>query len=374
MNAQEKFYNPLGLYVHVPFCAIPCDYCAFYKVRPTRELMDRYVSALLKEIDAIEDNRAFDTIYFGGGTPGILPPPMIDTITDAIHKKLKKDPIEWTIELAPNTVSAEKLRHWKQAGVNRISMGVQSFQEKTLKALGRRQIPVQIFRAYDEIRNAGFTNIGLDLIFSAPGQTIQQLQADLEQAMQLQPEHISTYCLTYEGKTPLTEQYGDGANEEQDSDFYEYICDNLSKQGYQQYEISNFAKPGYESQHNLHTWQMAEWIGVGPAASSQYRGKRYTNIASLARWVEGIEKKQPQQTDTIFLNEKILAVDRLIFGLRMNTGVDLANHPYRETIVNYVKLPQVRDFFILQEDNLKLTDRGRLLCDALSRELFNLLD
>jgi oxygen-independent coproporphyrinogen-3 oxidase len=374
MNRQDKVYIPLGLYVHVPFCAAKCDYCAFYKEPPSRQNLERYLHALLREIQSIQDERAFHTIYFGGGTPGILPPQAIDQIAATLHVKMHKMPLEWTVEIAPNTVSTEKLRHWKAAGANRISMGVQSFDEATLRALGRKQTSKQILYAYDCIRSAGFTNVGIDLIFSAPGQTEKQLLDDLSLAVALCPEHISTYCLSYEDDTVLKNKLGDGAEENRDHDFYEIVCKFLETHGYGQYEISNFCKAGYASLHNRNTWLMHEWIGVGPSASSQYRGLRYTNIASLDRWAMGIENGIPERTDVVKLNKKILAIDEIIFGLRMNAGVDLGKNPYHKRLAAFFQDLCDGALLIREDSRIRLTQRGRLLCDAIAKEIFNALE
>jgi oxygen-independent coproporphyrinogen-3 oxidase len=325
------------------------------------------------ELCTIDDRRAFDTIYFGGGTPGILSPTAVSQIGEMIHKKLKQYPREWTVEIAPNTASREKLRAWRSVGANRLSMGIQSFDESLLRALGRRQSPEQIFRTYEWSRRIGFQNIGLDLIFAIPGQTAAQLIADLSRAISLAPEHISTYCLTYEEGTPLTHRMGDGSEEDRDHDFYEIICDFLGSHGYGQYEISNFCRPGYASIHNRNTWLMQEWIGIGPSASSQYSGMRRSNLASLEGWANGIESKRPIYGDVVKLNEELLAIDEIIFGLRMNEGIDMARNPHRERLSSFFQRLQAEKLLIHERSNVRLTRRGRLVCDAIAWEIFNIL-
>ncbi|MDR1590949.1 MAG: radical SAM family heme chaperone HemW [Puniceicoccales bacterium] len=374
MNRQEKVYIPLGLYVHVPFCAAKCDYCAFYKEPPSRQNLECYLHALLLEIQFIHDERAFDTIYFGGGTPGILSPKVIDQIATTLHSKIHKMPLEWTLEIAPSTVNMEKLQHWKAAGVNRISMGIQSFNGVMLRTLGRKQTLQQIFHAYELVRSTGFTNVGIDLIFSAPGQTNNQLLDDLSTAIALSPEHISTYCLSYEDGTVLKNRLGDGAEENRDHDFYEIVCEFLETHGYQQYEISNFCKNGYASVHNRNTWLMHEWIGIGPSASSQYGELRYTNVASLDRWATGIENGIPERTDVVKLNKQMLAIDEIIFGLRMNDGVDLEKNPHHERLAEFFHDLYNEALLIREDSRVRLTQRGRLLCDAIAKEIFNALE
>ena len=334
-------------------------------------LLERYIDTLCTEIRQIQDTRCFDTIYFGGGTPGILLPMYIDRIAEEIRNVSAIAPKEWTVEIAPNTVSREKLAHWKSAGVNRISMGVQSFNESTLRTLGRKQTAREIFSAYQLVRESGFENIGLDLIFGAPGQTETQLIDDLEQAVALDPEHISTYCLTYEEDTPLTVNLGDRSDECRDGNFYEIICEFLAHHGYEHYEISNFSKPGRASLHNLNTWRMCDWVGVGPSASSQYNGKRYTNVANLQRWAEGITNGAPDVQDEKILDRSVLDVDKIIFGLRMSEGVNLGDNLYKDTALRFAK--EWSEFFLISGDRIKLTPRGQLICDAIVRELFNII-
>lgn len=372
MSPQEKVSKALGLYIHVPFCAKPCDYCAFYKKLPTKQNIAQYINCLLKELDSIEDERAFDTIYFGGGTPGILAPREIERLADAIAKKLYKIPIEWTVELAPSTVNAKNLNAWKAAGVSRISMGVQSFQPETLKSLGRHQTVQQIFSAYHLLREHSWTNVGIDLIFSAPGQTLFSLEKDLQTAIDLQPEHISTYCLSYESGTNLTRSNGDLSDDNKDSDFYEFICQFLEENGYQQYEISNFSLHGkFPSIHNINTWKMQEWIGLGPSASSQYHDQRYTNVNNLEQWVHGMYNDCPVRYDIVNLSPDMLALDEILFGLRMNQGINLCENPLHRSLLPLIGTFVDDDLALYDNGSLTLTLKGRLLCDAIESEIFN---
>jgi oxygen-independent coproporphyrinogen-3 oxidase len=309
----------------------------------------------------------------GGGNPGILTPIYIERIAENIHKKLNKQPEEWTVELSPNIISKDKLHAWKSVGVNRLSLGIQSFDERMLSVLGRKQTAQQIFRAYEWIRAIGFQNVGFDLIFSIPNQTIAQVVVDLSTAIELAPEHISTYCLTYEDGTPLTHRIGDASEEGRDHDFYEIVCQFLGSHGYEQYEISNFCKAGYYSRHNRNTWLMGEWIGVGPSASSQYCGKRYTNIASLGSWADGIGREDPVYTDVVELDGEMLATDKIIFGLRMNEGIDMGDHPEAEQLASFFYYLQNELLLIQEGSRIRLTEKGRLVCDAIAKEIFNIL-
>ncbi|MDR2201069.1 MAG: radical SAM family heme chaperone HemW [Puniceicoccales bacterium] len=374
MNSQEKLYMPLGLYVHVPFCASHCDYCAFYKERPTPTSLKHYTHCLGLEIQNIDDRRAFRTVYIGGGTPGILGVEHIRRIGEQIHAKLHHKPVEWTVELSPSTVNEEKLEAWRSLGVNRISMGVQSFSERTLNLLGRKQKPQQVFRAYELIRKMGFKNVGLDLIFSVPGQTVEQFIDDLSTAISLQPEHLSTYCLTYEEGTRLTLRQGDGSDEDRDCDFYEKAHDFLESHGYTQYEISNYCRPGFASLHNRNTWLMADWIGVGPSASSQYGRHRYKNAPSLLQWVDAMENRRTVHRDITSLDDYSLATDQIIFGLRMNEGIDLTHNPHKVKLTSFFQELEAETLLIFNDQNIRLTAKGRLLCDAIAGEILAILE
>lgn len=371
MKSQVKDNKFLGLYLHVPFCATPCEYCAFYKERPTKELINLYVDTVVKEILMIEDERCFNTIYFGGGTPGILQPQHFEKIVNAIHQVSNYIPDEWTVELAPVTVKKSLLHSLKIIGVNRISVGIQSFLPKTLAALGRKQTPEQSFMAFQLLRDAGFVNIGLDLIFSAPNQTESEILYDLETAVNLSPEHISTYCLTYEQNTILNKKYTNGSDETLDSKYYQLVCEFLKSNKYVQYEISNFSRYGqFASIHNMNTWKMQEWIGVGPSASSQYKNRRYTNVNSLLQWINGINSKRFNRYDEMDLSKADIELDEILFGIRMNAGVNIKNNIHIANITNLLHELQCNGLIKFDNYNLSLTPKGRLLCDAIENEIF----
>jgi len=198
MTAQDQVLQKttLGVYTHVPFCASTCDFCAFYQKQPNREEIKRYLQGIQTESDLFLKNIPVDTIFWGGGTPGLLMPKDLDALGQSILKNITNRPTEWTIEMAPSTVKPEKLKVLKDLGVTRISMGVQSFNAKTLEGLGRLHSPKQVYKAWDYIQEAGFQNTNLDLIFAIPGQSITEWLTDLNEAIRLSPAHISTYCLT----------------------------------------------------------------------------------------------------------------------------------------------------------------------------------
>lgn len=366
---------PLGLYLHVPFCATSCSFCAFYQKPPHRAQLDLYLTAILQEIESLTPPRPIDTIFWGGGTPGLLPPDDLLKIGEALLQKTPA-PFEWSVEMAPSVVKKEKLQALKSLGVNRLSMGVQSFKPEILESLGRRQSAKQIYAAYDLMRQEGFTNINLDLMFALPGQTFESWTEDLHETFALQPEHISTYCLTLEEDTALYKRFLQGSvkarTPEEEREYYLKTWELLEQNGYAQYEISNFSKNNHRCEHNCHTWQMEEWIGVGPSAASQYQGKRYTNTPSLELWSKGILSQKPLYSHEEILEEETLATDALIFGLRMNEGVDLERIATRFPILN--QLPDLHEKLQdLQQEGLmkshqtiyKLTQDGRLVVDAI---------
>jgi oxygen-independent coproporphyrinogen-3 oxidase len=377
---------PLGLYVHVPFCSHRCDYCAFYQKVPRRSDIDLYLRSLENSLKALEPTRAFDTIYWGGGTPGILMARDIFSIGKWIQDLPHYcPPSEWTVELAPHTIKAERLMALKEIGVTRISMGVQSFSEKTLRKLGRRQDPTRIAMAYDMLREYEFHNIGLDMMFAIPGQTLAEWQDDLTKAIRLNPEHISTYNLTLEGDSKMNLSKNFNATEaslERERAFYLSTVEVLASAGYRQYEVSNFCRPGWESQHNLHTWQMAEWIGIGPSASSQYGRRRYTQYPSLRRWAQALQDEKPSFILEKILNDKILFEDSCIFGLRMQNGIDLQAlcECYPSIDDDHTALLEIFFRKLIHSGYMqheapscyRLTSEGILRCDAIGAEILAL--
>lgn len=360
-----------ALYLHVPFCASSCDFCSFYQEQPKRGEIDRYLAAIEREMELHPPGRV-ETAFWGGGTPGLLPADDLRRLGHAMTKAAGK-PGEWTVELAPSSVRADKLAALKEIGVTRVSMGVQSFDDATLDALGRRHSPKQIMEAWELIETAGFASRNLDLIFAIPGQDEKRWTDDLARAMELNPDHLSTYCLTFEEDTAMFVKLSQGKvkiDRELEAFLYRRTWETLEAGGYSQYETSNFARPGHACRHNLITWEMGSWIGYGPSASSQWGHVRWTNPANLDQWIKGIEAGQPVREQAKALSARDLLCDALVFGLRLNEGVDLFALAERfETPV-----PQgVRDLFAdLVEENLmelagtrfRLNGEGRLRADA----------
>jgi oxygen-independent coproporphyrinogen III oxidase len=295
-----------------------------------------------------------------------------------VRQRCTGSPIEWTVEMAPASVTEARLQALKDIGVTRISMGVQSFQPALLEGLGRQHSLEQIYRAYERVRQADFKSVNLDLMFALPGQTEIEWEADVAEAVALAPDHLSTYCLTFEEDTALWVKLSEGRvklNPENEAQLYESTWARLAEAGYQQYEVANFARPGHACQHNLNTWRMHEWIGLGPSAASQHGGWRGGNVANLGQWLSGLEQRARMTEDRLALTPAQLAEDALIFGLRMNAGVDLdrwrslaPNAPWHEVDSRIQHL--LNDGLAnLDGSRLRLTDRGRLLADAVGLEM-----
>ena len=382
VQAKAQKDLSLGVYVHVPFCASTCGFCAFYQETPLRADLLKFLQTIRQEFQMAAPIRPVDTAFWGGGTPGVLPAKDLEALGRSQIEILGAPSTEWTIELAPSTVKPDKLQVLRDLGFNRISLGVQSFDDQMLERLERRQSAKMALDAYDIVRNAGFGNVNIDLMFSVPGQTEAQWLQDLEKVRELAPEHVSTYCLTFEEDTSLYTKLSQGKiqrDSEQEAALYEMTWETLDAMGLHQYEISNFSRPGYECLQNLNTWRMQEWLGFGPSASSQFQGRRFTNDANLKTWASGIEKKTAAYMDESNLTSQELAIDSLIFGLRMNQGVHLPSLQAR--FGKNLNLPPLQDqldlwasqgLATLQNSTCALTLQGRLLADHLASQLLDL--
>jgi oxygen-independent coproporphyrinogen III oxidase len=377
-QAKARCPPPLGLYVHVPFCANTCDYCAFYQVQPTAEAVRGFLAGTAREADLVAWNRPVDTVFWGGGTPGMLAPRALAELGEIVRRRAGGGPAEWSVELAPASVTPSRLAVLKDLGVTRISLGVQSLQPALLEALGRRHSRAQALRAYAAVRAAGFTSVNLDLIFAIPGQTLAAWEADLAAALELQPDHLSTYCLTFEEDTALFVRLAQGRarpDAAAEAAFYTAAWERLGAAGYAQYEISNFARADHACLHNMNTWRMAEWVGLGPSAASQYGGWRSANAADLDRWRTEVAAGRRARSEPVELTPRVLAEDSLVFGLRMNEGVDLTalrarfpEAPWDQVAALAERLAQ-EGLAVAEDGRLRLTLRGRLLADGVGGQV-----
>jgi len=377
-------HSPLGLYVHVPFCASTCDFCAFYQTTPTRAGVVSYLETVGAELKLAALRKRVSTVFWGGGTPGLLAPEDLRTLGETVLAACGGQPAEWTVELAPASVTDARLAILKELGVTRVSLGVQSFSPELLDGLGRQHTREQVLKAYERVRAADFSSVNLDLMFALPGQDAAAWALDLETAIALAPDHLSTYCLTFEEDTKLWVKLSKGQvklDPEHEARLYERTWDTLAEAGYAQYEVSNFARPGHVCSHNLNTWRMHEWIGIGPSAAGQHDGVRGANTADLEKWAAGVARGERMTEDRVQLAPSLLVEDAMVFGLRLNEGVDVAALRARFPAAGWVELEEI--LARLQEQGLleravggsvvRLTRRGRLLADAVGSELVGVL-
>jgi oxygen-independent coproporphyrinogen III oxidase len=376
MAANPPVAPELGLYVHVPFCARRCEFCAFYEEEPRRAAIDRYLNGVERELASLKLPRRAGTVFWGGGTPSLLPPRDLERLTKATLAACGGRPDEWTVETTPATARPERLRVLRDAGVNRISMGVQSFDETILHALGRVHTVKQVYEAIDAVRKAGFGNLNLDMMFALPGQSYGEWERDLKRAIDAGPEHISTYCLMFEEDTALWLRLMRGETKKRSADdeavFYEKTWAVLEAAGLPQYEVSNFARPGRECRHNVNTWRMQEWAGVGPSAASQIGMRRFANVPSLNDWAKGVETGAPALTDEETLTDDSLVTDSIIFGLRMVQGVDLGELATRFPRHDFSAIRECANSLAREGlatfdgRKLRLTNKGRLVADEIA--------
>jgi oxygen-independent coproporphyrinogen-3 oxidase len=383
-QAKADGAEPLGLYIHVPFCANTCDFCAFYQVHPTAELVKGFMQSLAAEAGLVKWHRPLTTVFWGGGTPGLLSPADLGRLAGIVRALPGGTaPREWTVELAPGSVTKERLSVLRSAGVTRVSLGVQSFRPALLDALGRAHSRVQVYRAYERIRAAGFASVNLDLMFALPGQTASEWDADIDEAVSLGPDHISTYCLTFEEDTLLWVKLSKGRvrlDPENEARMYERTWERLGSAGYAQYEISNFARAGHASLHNINTWMMGEWVGLGPSAASQHLGWRGSNVADLAEWTALVGRGERMTRDRSALTPALLAEDALVFGLRMNAGVDLrglwARWPGapRDRVEALIDRLAGEGLVARDGPRVRLEPKGRLVADSVGSEIMVAFD
>ena len=315
---------PLELYVHIPFCVRKCQYCDFLSGPSDEETKDRYIEALLKEIRAAEHTEDYEivSVFIGGGTPSALKAEAIASIMRTLQEQFFFcEDAEVTIEANPGTVDLEKLTIYRNVGINRLSLGLQSTDAEELKLLGRIHSYEEFLKSYEWARKAGFSNINIDLMFAIPGQTGEAWRQHLYQVAELNPEHISAYSLIIEEGTPFAEQNLDLPDEDTEYQMYEDTAEILERYGYRQYEISNYAKQGYMCRHNAGYWQRLEYLGFGLGASSLYGGMRFSNTHQMQEYLK--ESRNPDQIrkDVTVLSRNERIEEFMFLGLRMTEGI-----------------------------------------------------
>lgn len=315
---------PLELYVHIPFCVRKCQYCDFLSGPSDEETKDRYIEALLKEIRAAEHTEDYEivSVFIGGGTPSALKAEAIASIMRTLQEQFFFcEDAEVTIEANPGTVDLEKLTIYRNVGINRLSLGLQSTDAEELKLLGRIHSYEEFLKSYEWAREAGFSNINIDLMFAIPGQTGEAWRQHLYQVAELNPEHISAYSLIIEEGTPFAEQNLDLPDEDTEYQMYEDTAEILERYGYRQYEISNYAKQGYMCRHNAGYWQRREYLGFGLGASSLYRGMRFSNTRRMQEYLKESRNSDQIRKDVTVLSRNERIEEFMFLGLRMTEGI-----------------------------------------------------
>ncbi|MBQ6361991.1 MAG: oxygen-independent coproporphyrinogen III oxidase [Lachnospiraceae bacterium] len=374
----------LGLYIHIPFCVRKCAYCDFVSFRASENVQNAYFRSLLQELgeyQSLGNTCLIRTIYFGGGTPSIADPIQLMRILLLIRDHfLVAEDAEITIEVNPGTITRENLKAWKQIGINRLSIGLQSDNDDLLQTLGRIHTYDDFLAGYRAARAAGFDNISVDLMYSLPGQTPEMWMNTIRNLSALGPDHISAYALSIEEGTPFAKKYGtpEGAallpSEEDDRKMYHDACEYLKAAGYERYEISNFAKPDRYSRHNMIYWSMGDYLGLGLNASSYMNGRRFANPADLNEYIRAVPKLSARMRENEPQTKKEAMEEFMFLGLRRSRGVTAKEfkEAFREDLeAKYGKVIKrlVRQRMLTFEDGrLALTDAGIDVSNAVLAE------
>ena len=375
-----------GIYIHIPFCAKKCNYCDFISFENKNNMIEEYINALKKEIEEFDFSKyEVTTIYLGGGTPSYIKENYIVEILELIKNKIstnktKWDDIEITIEVNPGTVTKEKLKAYKNIGINRLSIGLQSTNDKLLKQIGRIHNYEEFLNTYNLAKKIGFNNINVDLMIALPNQTIKDIKESLEKIVSLDPNHISVYSLIVEEETLIAKQLEEGKielpSDDEERRMYWYVKDFLELSGYNHYEISNFSKNGKESKHNLNCWNQEEYIGFGLASHSYIDGIRFCNISNLEKYIENINNLDFNKNKII--EEKQTKEDMekefMMLGFRKIEGVDISKFKekylenpiflYRKELDKLVKEGLIE----VDLNNIKLTNKGLDLANFVFEE------
>lgn len=364
----------IGVYVHIPFCVRKCYYCDFISYSNKFEMQEKYIKKLIKEIEDNKDllkNNEITTIYIGGGTPSSLKPELIKNVLDKICEVANiknKEKVEITIEVNPGTVTKNNLQLYKNCGINRLSIGLQSTNDKLLNEIGRIHNYEQFLNTYNWAVEAGFCNINVDLMLGLPTQTISDLKESLEKIVNLKPapKHVSVYSLIIEEGTEIENKISEGElklpEEENERNQYKYTKNYLELNEYRHYEISNFAKPGYESKHNMNCWEQKQYVGFGIAAHSYINGCRYSNTCDLEEYLN----KESKDIKTIHEKQTLddMKKEYMLLGLRKIDGVSISKfkekfgenptYLFRNELQKLVE----EDLLVVDLDNIKLTNKG----------------
>ncbi len=382
----------IGLYIHIPFCKQKCSYCDFCSYANKESFIKRYIQCVLKEIIEVGNNNKIDfengkddlflvkTIYIGGGTPSLIDSKYIVQIIEDIKLNFEIDEkAEITIEVNPRTVTLEKLEDYKRAGINRLSIGLQSTHEHLLKEIGRIHTYLDFLDTFRFAREAGFENINVDLMIGLPNQTLEEVKDSIEEIVSMEPEHISVYSLILEENTPLFKKVEEGLelpNEDLERKMYWAVKQTLEQNNYIHYEISNFAKQGYESKHNLDCWNQKEYIGFGVAAHSYTNGIRYSNIENLEQYIKNYEEDKTEENLVFHEKQDMEAMQKeyMLLGLRKIDGVSIQEFKIKfvanPVFLYHDKLEKLvnEELVEIDGDMIKLTNKGLDLANIVWEE------
>ena len=367
--------KPTSAYVHIPFCTQICYYCDFSKVFIKNQPVDSYLEHLLEEFRSY-DIQKLRTLYIGGGTPTALSAPQLEVLLDGLTKNLDLSVLEeLTIEANPGDLDADKIAVLKNSAVNRVSLGVQTFDDKMLKKIGRSHLEKDIYENIDRLKLTGFDNISIDLIYALPGQTMEQVKENVAKAIGLDIPHMSLYSLILENHTVFMNRMRRGKlplpKEELEAEMFEYIITELERAGFAHYEISNFSKPGFESRHNLMYWDNAEYYGIGAGASGYVNGVRYKNHGPIRHYLSAVEEGNARITEE-HLSQKEQMEEEMFLGLRKKSGVSMVRFEekfgrsfdglYGEIVKDLVQ----QGLMQIEGDRVRMTKRGLFLGDTVA--------
>ena len=375
----------LGLYIHIPFCIKKCKYCDFNSFKLNIDEKKKYISALEQEMKLYKDeakDKEIDSIFIGGGTPTVLNGDEIKTLFKKINENFKiKEDAEITMECNPGTIDEKKLLAMKESGVNRLSIGLQAVQNHHLKYIGRIHTYEEFEKNYIEAKNIGFNNINIDLMYALPNQTVEDWKETLEKIVKLNPEHISAYSLILEENTELFDMFNRKEfrllDEDTDIEMYEYTINYLKLHGYNQYEISNYAKTGYECNHNILYWKCENYIGIGTSSAGYLNNIRYNNICEIDKYEEAVlNNKKPIEFEE-FTSEKDEIEEKIFLGLRMNEGIKFIDFEekynlnfedkYKEQIEKLTKMNLIE----VDNQGMRLTQKGREISNSVFVEFMS---
>ncbi|WP_454382104.1 radical SAM family heme chaperone HemW [Streptococcus sp. Marseille-Q7156] len=367
--------KPTSAYVHIPFCTQICYYCDFSKVFIKNQPVDSYLEHLLEEFQSY-DIQKLSTLYIGGGTPTALSAPQLEVLLDGLTKNLDLSALEeLTIEANPGDLDADKIAVLKNSAVNRVSLGVQTFDDKMLKKIGRSHLEKDIYENIDRLKLAGFDNISIDLIYALPGQTMEQVKENVAKAIGLDIPHMSLYSLILENHTVFMNRMRRGKlplpKEELEAEMFEYIIEELERAGFEHYEISNFSKPSFESRHNIMYWDNAEYYGIGAGASGYVNGIRYKNHGPIRHYLSAVEEGNARITEE-HLSQKEQMEEEMFLGLRKKSGVSMVRFEekfgrsfdglYGEIVKDLVQ----QGLMQIEGDRVRMTKRGLFLGDTVA--------